>query len=118
MVSINQIEHGLGRWVDAQLLPLLPTGGPYDNLKRMGVAAGAVYLIRKGKTALTSLQGSSFLTALGAIDGNGDIDLEGIKDVLKEKIPSTGLKVTVPLLNEITIFPADIEQMYSYIMGG
>ena len=118
MVSINQIEHGLARWVDAQLLPLIPTGGVNDNLKRIGVAAGSVYIIRKGKMALTSLQGSSFLNALGAIDSNGDIDIDGIKEVLMEKIPGTGIKVTVPILNEITFYPKDIEQIYSYIMGG
>lgn len=118
MVSINQIEHGVGRWVDAELLPLIPTGGQYDNLKRIGVAAGAVYLIRKGKTALTSLQGSSFLKALGAIDDSGSIDLDGIKEVLTEKIPETGIKVVVPILNEITFYKKDVESIYAYIMGG
>lgn len=118
MVSINQIEHGIGRWVDAELMPLIPTGGQYDNLKRIGVAAGAVYLIRKGKAALTSLQGSAFLKALGAIDENGTIDLDGIKEVLVEKIPETGLKVSVPIINEMTFYRKDIESIYSYIMGG
>lgn len=118
MVSINQIEHGIGRWVDAELLPMLPTGGQYDNIKRIGVAAGAVYLIRKGRAALTSLQGSTFLKTLGAVDDNGDIDLEGIKEVLMEKIPETGIKVSVPILNEITFYKKDVASIYSYIMGG
>lgn len=118
MVSINQIEHGVSRWVDAELIPLLPSGGQYDNLKRMGVAAGAVYIIRKGKVALMSLQNSAFLNALGAIDANGDIDIDGIKEVVKEKIPDVGIKVSVPILNEITFYKKDVESMYSYIMGG
>lgn len=118
MVSINQIEHGIGRWVDAELMPLIPTGGQYDNMKRIGVAAGAVYLIRKGKAALSSLQGNSLLKSLGTIDDNGDIDLDGIKEVLCEKIPESGVKITVPLLNEITFYKKDIEAIYSYIMGG
>ena len=118
MVSLNQIEHGIGRWVDAELLPLVPTGGQYDNIKRLGVAASAVYLIRKGKTALTTLQGNALLKTLGAIDENGDIDLDGIKDVLMEKIPDCGIKVTVPILNEVTFYKKDIEQICTYIMGG
>lgn len=118
MVSINQIEHGIGRWVDAELMPQLPTGGQNNNLKRLGVAAGAIYIIRKGRAALASLQDSAFLKSLGAFDENGDIDLEGIKDVLTEKIPETGIKVTVPILNEITFYKKDVASIYSYIMGG
>ena len=118
MVSINQIEHGIGRWVDAELLPQIPTGGQYDNIKRLGVAAGAVYLIRKGRTALSSLQGNTLLKTLGAIDENGDIDLDGIKDVLEEKIPDCGIKVTVPILNEVTFYKKDLDSIYSYITGG
>ena len=118
MVSLNQIEHGVGRWVDAELIPMLPTGGQYDNLKRIGVAAGAVYLIRKGRATLSALQSSAFLKALGAIDDNGDIDIEGVKEVLGEKIPETGIKVTVPLLGEVTFYRRDLESVYAYIMGG
>ncbi len=118
MVSINQIEYGIGRWVDVELMPQLPTGGQYDNLKRLAVATGTVYLIRKGKSALTSMQGSTFLKTLGAVDDNGDIDLEGIKEVLLEKVPESGIKVTVPILDEITFYRRDVESIYSYIMGG
>lgn len=118
MVSLNQIEHGLGRWVDAELLPKLSTGGQYDNIKRLGVAAGAVYFVRKGKAALSTMQGNQIMQTLGIVDANGDIDLEGLKTALAEKIPDTGLKVPVPILGEITFFKKDIESMYSYIMGG
>lgn len=118
MVSIAQIERGVGRWVDAELMPLIPTGGQYDNLKRIGVAAGAVYLIRKGKTVLMTLRDSSFLNALGAVDANGDIDIEGVKEVLAEKIPETGIKVNIPILNEVTFYRRDLESVYAYIMGG
>ena len=118
MVSLNQIEHGLGRWVDAELLPHLSTGGQYDNVKRLGVAAGTVYLIRKGKAALSTMQGNQILQTLGVVDANGDIDLEGLKIALVEKIPDTGLKVPVPILGEVTFFKKDVESMYAYIMGG
>lgn len=118
MVSINQVECGVGRWVDAELIPLLPTGGQYDNLKRIGVAASAVYIIRKGKTALMSLQNSSFLNALGAIDADGNVDIDGIKEVLAEKIPETGIKVNIPILNEVTFYRRDLESVCAYIMGG
>lgn len=118
MVSLNQIEHGLGRWVDAELLPHLSTGGQYDNIKRLGVAAGTVYIIRKGKAALATVQGNQFLQMLGVVDASGGIDLEGLKNAVTEKIPETGLKVPVPVLGEVTFFKKDIESMYAYIMGG
>lgn len=118
MVSLNQIEYGLGRWVDAELLPKLPIGGQYDNIKRVGVAAGAVYLIRRVRLSLSSLQGNHLLQTIGTVDFNGDFDLEGVKTALVEKIPDTGMKVQVPVLGEITFYKKDIESMYAYIMGG
>lgn len=119
MVSLNQIEHGLGLWADREIVAKLPVGqGPYDNIKRIGVAAGAAYLIKKGRAALEGIQGNAFLHTLGAVDVNGDIDLDGVKDALISQIPDVGVKITVPLLNEITLYKADIESMYSYIMGG
>jgi hypothetical protein len=119
MVSLNQIEHGLALWADRAIVDKLPVGqGPYDNIKRIGVAAGAAYLIKKGMAALEGGQGSAFLHTLGAVDANGDIDLEGAKDALVSKIPDVGVKITFPLLNETTLYKADIESMYSYIMGG
>lgn len=117
MIPITQVERGLCRWVDAEIIAKLPTTGQYDGAKKVAVAASAVYLIRKGRTALMSLQ-SGFLSTIGMIDAEGNIDIEGVKEVLAEKIPDTGIRMTVPILNEITLYKTDIESMYSYIMGG
>lgn len=117
MVSITQVERGLGRWVDNEVISKMPSGGQYDMAKKIAVSASSVYIIRKGMTVLTSLRGG-LLGTLGLIDGNGNVDIDGVREAVAEKMPDEGIKVTIPILNEVTFYKADIDSMYRYIVGG
>jgi hypothetical protein len=41
MVSMNQIEAGVTRWLDKELMPKLPTGGQYDGIKKAATISGS-----------------------------------------------------------------------------
>lgn len=119
MVSLAKIERGLSLWAHKEIVAKLPVGqGLVDELKKIGVSTGIAYIIKWCIAALEGIKNNPFLLTLGAVDANGDIDLDGVKDALMEQVPDEGLKITVPALNEITLYKADIESMYSYIMGG
>jgi hypothetical protein len=94
MVSMNQIEAGVSRWLDRELMPKLPTGGAYDGLKKAATVALALYAIKRGRAALDGLTHNSFLATIGAVDHEGNIDIEGgggaLYDAEIEYLESTG----------------------------
>lgn len=116
MVSINQIETGVTRWLDNELMPKLPSGGSYDGLKKAAAVAFAMYAIKRGKTALESLADSSFLSTIGAAR-DGYIDLEGFAEEMRKQIPDDGIKVSVPMIGDMTFYRGDIDDMLRYIRG-
>lgn len=110
MVSMQQVEHGLARFIDAELAPQIPADGQNGQLKRMGFLVGVTYMLHKQMPAL--------LKSIGAVEQNGDVDIEGLLEVVRARVPESGLRVQVPVVNELIFYPADVEQIKSYIMGG
>ena len=97
MVSINQIEAGVSRWLDRELMPKLPTGGAYDGIKKTATVALALYAIKRGRAALDNLTRNSFLGTIGAVDGEGNIDLEGFAEEMKKQMPDSETAGSVDL---------------------
>lgn len=114
MVSINQVELGLAAYLDAEVLPKLPMTGQYDPLKKVVVATGAMYTVKRGRNLLVRYE--PLLSSIGLINGDS-VDIEGVREELRGQIPAEGLAVNVPLLGELRFYKADIDTIYSYIMG-
>lgn len=112
MVSIAKIEKGAARYIDAELAPKIPTNIPNGQLKKIAAISGAVYALRHG---LQNLAASPAMAAIGAMDENGNIDVEGLSEVSKGQIPTDGFKITVPILGDLTFFPDDVDKLLQYI---
>ena len=110
MVSMQQVEHGLARFIDNELAPKIPVDGNNGPVKRVGFLVGVTYMLHKQLPVL--------LSTIGAVDQNGSVDIEGVVEVIRARIPDNGLRVQVPMVNELVFYPADIDQIKSYIMGG
>ena len=110
MVSIAQIENGLTRFIDNELAPKIPADGPNGGLKRLGFLVGVTYMVHKQLPAV--------LKTMGAVDQNGDVDMDGLMLAVKRFMPDTGLRVQVPVVDELVFYPNDVEQIKTYIMGG
>lgn len=109
MVSMQQIEQGLARFIDAELAPKIPVDGQNGQLKRMGFLVGVTYMMHKQLPAL--------LGTIGAVDQSGNVDIEGLMEVLRVRVPDNGLRVQVPVVHELVFYPSDVDQLKSYIMG-
>lgn len=113
MATITQIERGAVRFIDNEIAPKIPTNIPNGQIKKLAVVAGAVYAVKHG---LEKLAAHPALSAIGAVDENGNVDVDGIVEIAREQIPEKGLKVTVPILGDLTFFPEDMERLRTYIM--
>lgn len=110
MVSMAQVENGLTRFIDNELAPKIPADGQNGGLKRLGFLVGLTYMVHK--------QMPTVLKTMGAVDPSGNVDMEGVMLAVKKFMPEDGLRVQVPVVNELVFFPNDVEQIKSYIMGG
>ena len=110
MVSMQQVEHGLARFIDNELAPKIPVDGNNGLVKRIGFLVGVTYMLHKQLPVL--------LSTIGAVDQNGSVDIDGVMEVIRTRIPDNGLRMQVPMVNELVFYPADIDQIKSYIMGG
>lgn len=68
MVTINQIEVGAVRYIDAEIAPKIPVNVPNGQLKKIAFLAGAAYAVRKNVQQYAS---HPMLTQIGAVDEAG-----------------------------------------------
>lgn len=115
MVTIAQIEQGAVKFIDAEIAPKIPTNIPNGQAKKIFALAGAVYAVRNGLRKAVS---NPALMAIGAVDGEGNIDVEGLAEIAGAQIPDTGFKLTVPILGDLTFFREDVERLRGYIVEG
>lgn len=110
MVSVSQIEAGVAKFVDNELAPKIPADGPNGGLRRFGLLVALSYNI-KSKVPAT-------LAEMGAIDEGGNVNLDELAELAKRYMPEKGLRVQVPVINELVFYPADIDLLRRYIEGG
>lgn len=110
MVSMTQIENGVARFIDNELAPKIPADGYNGGVKRFALLVGLTYAIKAKLPAL--------LGTMGATDPNGSVDIEGLIEIARTRIPPEGLRVQVPVINELVFYPADLDLLHRYIMGG
>lgn len=115
MVTIQQIEQGAVRFIDAEVAPKIPTNIPNGQIKKIVAVSGAVYAVRHGLQKAVS---DPALAAIGAVDGEGNIDVEGLAEIAAAQVPEGGFKLTVPILGDLTFFREDVERLKTYITEG
>lgn len=112
MATVNQIEMGAVQYIDAELAPKIPTNIPNGQIKKIAAISGTVYAIRRG---LQTIGDNPTLTAIGAVNADGDIDVNGLAAVVREQIPDAGFKLTVPILGDLTFYAEDVDKLLQYI---
>ena len=55
---------------------------------------------------------------MGAVDSDGNVDVDGILEAARGAVPETGFKATVPVLGDLTFYTEDLERLAAYIKGG
>lgn len=111
MVNAMQIEKGLASYLDAELLPMMPSG---TAGRVLAGAAGGILCKRMGN-AISALQGSKAATMLGIVDGDGNVDIDIIRDEVGKQMPESGLVIQIPVIGTITLYRKDVNALYDYI---
>ena len=102
-------------YIDHEIAPNIPTNIPNGQIKKIAAVAGAAYAVKHG---LEKLVANPALAAIGAEDGDGNVDVEGIVETFQAQVPEKGFKVTFPILGDLTFFGEDLEKLRAYIAEG
>jgi len=112
MVSINQIETGAVNFIDNEIAPKIPVNVPNGQIKKIAFLAGAAYAVHKN---VRQYIGHPILTRMGAVDEQGNVDLDGLLEAARGAVPENGFNVTVPILGDLTFYIEDLERLAAYI---
>lgn len=112
MVSVDSLEKGIANYIDAEIFELLPQNG----WQKVALGTAMSIAIKKAGNVTQSLSENQILVAMGVVSEEG-IDLDLLKESLKENIPEKGMNVNVPLLGEMIFFKKDVDVLCEYIEG-
>ena len=118
MVNINQIERGVARYAESEILPKLNVGG----LARIAIGTAVGVVVKRVGTILEAYTGAPALAMLGVVDTGKNIDLDLLMPEVKKSIPAEGIHVEIPNpltgtpLAAMTFRADDVDRLYQYIV--
>ena len=112
MVHKSSLIPGLSKFIDENVLSHYPA----TAMKRI-IMAGAVSLyLKQNEGIVDTLTSNPLFTGLGVVHDNGMIDLEIIKDTLKNEVNKVGfMRLSVPMIGDIDFTSEDIDALYRFI---
>lgn len=111
MVSTKRAEKGFATFLDREMMSKLPEG----SLQKTAIGVASGLMLKKGGDTLENLKNNPFIATLGIFDENGYIDIDLLRDVVKQNIPDMGLKVKMPVIGTLTVHKGDIDMLHRYI---
>lgn len=114
MVSINQIEKGVASFLDAELMPNLPQNG----IQKVMAGTAMSLMIKRTGNMVKEFSNNSFIKMLGIMDQEGNVDIDTLKNELKNNISDSGVVVDIPMIGTMTFRKSDVDNLYNHIIGG
>lgn len=113
MVNQEQFMNGVLSYIDAEIMPSLPTAGKWE--------LGTLILLSTTKYNEIFKQVSSnpFLQSLNIVSLDGRIDVETLAYALKKSAEKYGgLEISMPFVGIMKFSADDVEKVKRHIIGG
>lgn len=112
MVTLNQVANGLQKYIEAEILPMVP------DWRKWVLGAGASVALSKSGEIFAKLKSNPMIAALGIIDNDDRIDIECLYREFSVQAQKGAITLDVPLLGPVTLNAQDVDRLYHYIIGG
>lgn len=114
MVSIDKIKRGLANYADAEIISKIPGGG----LKKLLIGTGLSLYISNLERVILENKDNIFITGLGVMHPDGNIEIEKLAEAIKSRMPDEGVQVNIELLGlEMKLNRSDVDVILSYIFN-
>lgn len=111
MVSIENVERGVARFLDEVFLPSFQK----DGVKGYALGVAATLLVKRGGTVLREYAKNPLLQQMGLVSADGSVDIDAIREALIANTPAAGVEIDLPLGVRIRLHTNDIEMLYKAI---
>ena len=110
MVSMNQIQAGVIRYIDTEILPHL-TGA-----KRIGLGIYSALAAQNVAGMVMTYKDHPAVEVLSVVDENGNVDIDRLYQAAAPMF-SNGERhtITIPLIGDMTVDKTDLEKLYRYV---
>lgn len=113
MVTMQQIQNGLMRYIDEEILPHL------TGIKKIGLGAYTALAAQNFVQVILSYKDHPAVSVLHVMDDKGDVDIDRLyKAVAPQFANGERQTITIPLIGDYTVDKTDLEALYRYIKEG
>ena len=113
MVHKSSLIPGFSRFIDENVLShYSPT-----SMKRVLMAGAITLYLKNGETLVDTLTNNPLVSVLNVVHNNDMIDLDVIRDTLKDQIKQAGfMRLSIPMVGDIDFTTEDIDALYRFIV--
>lgn len=116
MVTIDQIEQGVAKFIDNDFIPSMNRSEATGFV--MSLAAGL--LIRQFRTIAEKVTQQPIVKMAGLVSENGEVDIDAIREEMVKAMPEKGTSFPIEIKAlrktfDITLTPGDVDKIYGYI---
>ena len=112
MVSLAQVQAGVERYIDAEILAKIP------DWRKWVLGAGASRILGRSTEIFNQLKSNPVVAAMDVIDDQDQIDIDAIRAEFVKQAQRGAITFDVPLIGALTLNSGDVDKLYSYIVGG
>ena len=110
MISIQQAQNGLYKYIDMEMLPHL------TGFKKIGLSAYASLSANNVRELITKYKDHPAMSVTHLVDENCNIDIESLYNAIAPQFTERQ-KLNIPLIGEFVFSREDIDKIYNYMRG-
>lgn len=113
MVSTEKAMRGFVRYLDNELITMLPAKG----WKRVVCGTAVAMAAKNAGNLVEILKTNKYLIAIGVFNTEGAIAIEDVKNEFVKQLGSEGMVIEIPIIGPVTFYQSDVEKLYEYIVS-
>lgn len=112
-MEFNKVINGIIKYIDREIIPSM------NEWQEVVARIAMSRFVNNSNVLKDSLTNNSFVRTFAIIDDNGNVDVNGLANDLKEQIRKKGkIEFTLPIFGTFRFVEADIEKLRLVIMEG
>jgi hypothetical protein len=113
MVHKSCLIPGVSKFIDENILSHYPA----TSMKRILMAGAVSLYLKQNEGIVDALLSSPLVTSLGVVKQDGMVDVDLLRDTLRNEINNAGfMRLSIPIVGDIDFTPDDVNALYKFIV--